>query len=120
MVHSKKWLANNTLPNTNQTQYPIFPECCLLNFMLGLMFRLLSFVNIHVVYNKIDLQMEQKVLAEKLFKGKRETYQSSIRHPFVNSRLGEALLNNYYIYLWREAVVSVMKCPLAQPKITVI
>ena len=68
----------------------------------------------------IHFQMEQKVLAEKLFRGKRETYQSSIRHPFINSRLGEALLNNYYIYLWREAMLSAMKYTLEQPKFTFI
>ena len=36
----------------------------------------------------MSCQLEQKVVAEKLFKGKKDSYQHSVKDHFVDSRLG--------------------------------
>ena len=51
------------------------------------------------------LQLQLKVVAEELFKDKKQSYQRSVQDPFVDSRLGDSiclvylsLLNAAYNY----------------------
>lgn len=45
-------------------------------------------------------QFTQKVKAEDIFKGKKQSYPYSIRDPFVDSRLGKGeMLNFLYNYI---------------------
>ncbi|XP_050411443.1 unconventional myosin-Ic isoform X2 [Patella vulgata] len=59
------------------------------------------------------IQLEQKVIAERLFKGKKESYKFSIKEPFIDSRLAahhEALKNSVFDATVKQLDEKVIYC----------